>query len=225
VKNTNLLPTVAPVRLKVCGLTKREQCLALAHLGVHALGFICVPSSPRYVSPTQLRALTANLPPFLAKVGVFADAPLTTVLDLVQSAQLTAVQLHGQESPEYCEELARQVTGGTIIKALRLKSMQQLAQLEDYWPHIDALLLDAYHPTALGGTGQALPWLALQHFQPPKPWILAGGITPENIRDCLALLSPDAIDVSSGVEFAPGDKDPQRVAQLLAALGEGSKAI
>jgi phosphoribosylanthranilate isomerase len=121
--------------------------------------------------------------------------------------------------------LARQVTGGTIIKALRLKSMQQLAQLEDYWPHIDALLLDAYHPTALGGTGQALPWLALQHFQPPKPWILAGGITPENIRECLALLSPDAIDVSSGVEFAPGDKDPQRVAQLLAALGEGSKAI
>ncbi|WP_287129664.1 phosphoribosylanthranilate isomerase [Candidatus Cyanaurora vandensis] len=206
------------MRIKICGLTQAEQCQAVARLGVHALGFICVPSSPRFVPPDRLFELLQELPPFLTRVGVFADSPLIEIVQQVRATGLNAVQLHGQESPEDCRELCQALPGVEIIRAIRLQSPDQLVTLIPYWPHISAVLLDAYQPGQLGGTGQPLAWSTLVHFQPPKPWVLAGGLTPENISTALTTLNPAGIDVSSGVESDPGIKDLTRVRHLLEVI-------
>ncbi len=207
------------MRLKICGLTKPDQCLALARLGVHALGFICVPASKRFVTVEHLRQLTAGLPPFVARIGVFADTPLAEIVATVQRANLSGIQLHGNESPALCAALRVALPAHELIKAIRLRDPQQLTDLADYWPYVTAVLLDAYQPNLLGGTGQVLDWTALQNFCPPKPWILAGGLTPENIDMALGMLAPDALDLSSGVERAAGDKDLARVALLWQKIG------
>ncbi len=206
------------MRLKICGLTKRDQCIAIAQLGVHALGFILVPSSRRYVAPDQLKELIDGLPPFVARVGVFADATVEQVIDIVCYTGLSAIQLHGQESPEYCAQLRAALPNCELIKALRLISPDQLEGLTAYRSVVTALLLDAYHPDQLGGTGHVLPWNLLQDFRPSMPWILAGGLTPENLAQALDLLHPEGIDLSSGVELAPGDKDLGRVGQIQQIL-------
>jgi len=203
------------MRLKICGLTRLDQAQAVARLGVAALGFICVPSSPRYLAPEMLQQLTAALGPWVFKVGVFANEPLGDLIEVVQACGLNGVQVHGDESPSYCRDLGAALPNCEIIRALRLRSLDQLQELEAYWPHISAVLLDAYQPHQLGGTGQKLDWTSLVGFDPPKPWILAGGLTPENVREALGLLQPDGLDVSSGVEVAPGDKDLGRVEQFL----------
>ncbi|WP_245395473.1 phosphoribosylanthranilate isomerase [Anthocerotibacter panamensis] len=205
-------------RVKICGLTRLDQCLAIAALGVHALGFIGVPTSKRYVPLEHLAELTQDLPPFISRIGVFADADLEGIVKTVRTGGLTGVQLHGQESPEYCARLRELLPSGEIIKALRLQAPKQLQTLDAYAPYTTAFLLDAYHPQQLGGTGQTLDWRQLEDFKPPRPWILAGGLTPENIAEALTLLTPQAVDLSSGVERAPGDKAIERVVQLLARL-------
>jgi phosphoribosylanthranilate isomerase len=202
------------MRLKICGLMQKEQCQAIAALGVHALGFIGVPESKRYLTPEQVRMLTADLPPFVARIGVFADLPLADLLALVPRLHLSGVQLHGNESPAYCQHVREQLPGYEIIKALRLRSVEQLHAIKDYAPHITAVLLDAYQPDQLGGTGQRLDWQLLANFQPPVPWILAGGLTVDNIQEAVTRLQPSGLDLSSSVERAPGDKDLEQVKQL-----------
>jgi phosphoribosylanthranilate isomerase len=203
------------MRVKICGITKPEQGQAIAQLGATALGFICVQASPRYVTPRQIRAVVEQLLVPVDCVGVFADARVEEISRVVAETGLNAVQLHGSESPEFCKLLRQALPEVKILKALRVKTPECLDRTIIYTSYVDALLLDAYHPHLLGGTGKTLDWETLQQFCPSCPWLLAGGLTPENVINALSLLQPSGIDLSSGVERSPGDKDLDKVAQLF----------
>jgi phosphoribosylanthranilate isomerase len=214
------------MRVKICGITQPAQGRAIAQLGATALGFICVPTSPRYVSPEQIRAIVDQLRfPLPDRIGVFADAAWDTIQQVAQTAQLSGVQLHSSESPDFCRQLRQVIPDLEIIKALRVKTSETLTQAELYQDCVDTLLLDAFHPQQLGGTGETLDWQSLQQFCPSCPWFLAGGLNPDNIQTALSLVKPDGIDLSSGVERSPGNKDLEQVARLFAVLKSSDQKI
>lgn len=206
------------MRIKICGITQPQQGKAIAELGATALGFICVSKSPRYISARQIWAIQQQLPLHISRIGVFADSDLAEICQTVSIGGLTGVQLHGDESPTFCQQLRQLLPEVEIIKALRMRSSQTLDQATTYAASVDTLLLDAYHPQMLGGTGKTLNWQTLQQFQPNCPWLLAGGLTPDNVLDALQQLQPYGLDLSSGVERTPGDKDLSKVAQLFKQL-------
>lgn len=227
------------MRVKICGITDAGQGGAIASLGATALGFICVPQSPRYVPLEQLQTLIAALPKSqldplkidplkidplkidplkIDYVGVFANADPALLIDIVQTTGLTVIQLHGQESPAFCQQIKQALPDRELIKAFRIRQAADLETIAAYEAVVDTLLLDAYHPEQLGGTGHTLDWTALQRFQPARPWFLAGGLTPANVLEALRRLAPDGIDLSSGVEQSPGNKDLGKVAQLFEQL-------
>ncbi|MFM2062928.1 MAG: hypothetical protein RLZZ507_2598 [Cyanobacteriota bacterium] len=209
------------MRVKICGITQPQQSLAIVSLGATALGFICVPTSPRYVTIEQIQTAVAPIPNNTDRIGVFANSSISQITHTVIASNLTGVQLHGDESPEFCYQLRQSLPYVEIIKALRVRNLQQLETTANYIDYVDTLLLDAYHPQQLGGTGQTLDWQMLQAFSPSRPWFLAGGLTPDNILTALSQIHPDGIDLSSGVELSPGDKDLDKVALLFARLGNG----
>ena len=208
------------MRVKICGIKQPEQGKAIAIAGATALGFICVPNTPRYVTKQQIRAVVEQLPKQIDRIGVFADTSVEEICQIVEFAGLTGVQLHGDESPEFCQQMRSMLPDIEIIKALRIKNSQALEQAQIYFSSVDTLLLDAYNPQMLGGTGATLDWKTLQQFQPGCPWLLAGGLTPDNVLDALKQVNPNGIDLSSGVERAPGDKDLDKVAKLFERLGQ-----
>lgn len=210
------------MRVKICGITSLEQGSAIAQLGANALGFICVKKSPRYLSPDNIAAITPYLPPQVSRIGVFANTNAAEIISIVQQTHLTAVQLHGEETKEDCNKLRSQLPNIELIKAIRVKSADSLQHLETYAPFVDTFLLDAYDPKQLGGTGKAFNWEYLQDFNPPRPWFLAGGLTPDNIQEALAIATPNGIDLSSGVETSPGNKDLGLVKALLQAVAARS---
>ncbi len=207
------------MRIKICGITRAQQGIDIAALGATALGFICVANSPRYIVPKKIKEITNILPSKIDTIAVFANTTLENIIDVVNYSGLTSVQLHGTESPEFCKNLRNLLPNKIeIIKAFRIKTPESLKNLDSYTDVVDTFLLDAYHPQVLGGTGKTLNWQDLQQFKSPKPWLLAGGLTPDNILEALNQLQPDGIDLSSGVERSPGDKDLDKVAALFAAL-------
>ena len=208
------------MRVKICGIKQPEQGKAIAIAGATALGFICVPNTPRYVTKQQIRAVVEQLPKQIDRIGVFANSSVEDICQIVEFAGLTGVQLHGDESPEFCQQMRSMLPDIEIIKALRIKNSQALEQVQIYFSSVDTLLLDAYNPQMLGGTGATLDWKTLQQFQPGCPWLLAGGLTPDNVLDALKQVNPNGIDLSSGVERAPGDKDLDKVAKLFERLGQ-----
>ncbi|MBH8573403.1 phosphoribosylanthranilate isomerase [Nostocaceae cyanobacterium CENA369] len=207
------------MRVKICGITQPQQSVAIATLGATALGFICVPTSPRYVTTAQIRAAVAQLPENIDRIGVFANTDISKINQTAIDSGLTGVQLHGDELPEFCDQLRQALPQVEIIKALRIRSLEHLEKAAHYAQYVDTLLLDAYHPQQLGGTGQTLDWQMLQQFSPSCSWFLAGGLTPDNILTALSQVKPDGIDLSSGVEIKPGDKDLDKVALLFEKLG------
>lgn len=211
-----------PLRVKICGITQPAQGRAIAQMGVSALGFICVAASPRYVAPAQIRAVVEALPPEVPvdRVGVFVDATLEEIQQGVAIAQLTAVQLHGNESPDDCQRVREALPNIKVIKALRVRDAAILELACRYTPYIDTLLLDAYHPHLYGGTGATLDWAMLRDFNPDCPWLLAGGLTPDNVQHALNVAHPHGIDLSSGVEHSPGDKDLRLVERLMRAIAQ-----
>lgn len=209
------------MQVKICGITRVDQALAIARLGVTHLGFICVPQSPRYVTPDALTPMIQALTHSgvtVTTVGVFANAELDHITARVNQSQLQAVQLHGAESIAQCQQLRQSLPQTQLIKAIRVRTKDDLALARTYAPHVDALLLDAYHPQQLGGTGLTLDWQALTTFAPPCPWFLAGGLAPTNVAQALSTLTPQGIDLSSGVECQPGLKDMALLQQLLQQL-------
>ncbi|GAX41019.1 N-(5'-phosphoribosyl)anthranilate isomerase [Tolypothrix sp. NIES-4075] len=206
------------MRVKICGITQPEQGKAIAYAGATALGFICVPSSPRYVSAAQIRAVVIQLSKITDKIGVFANSTVEEIAQTVADSGLTGVQLHGDESTEFCYQVRQSLPDVEIIKALRIRCLEDFDKAATYTTSVNTLLLDAYHPQQLGGTGKTLDWNMLQQFSSSCPWFLAGGLTPYNIVEALNQVKPSGIDLSSGVERAPGDKDLDKVAQLFARL-------
>jgi phosphoribosylanthranilate isomerase len=211
----------AQVRVKICGITKIEQGMTIAGLGADALGFICVPASPRYVSPETIRLIVEHLPATVDRIGVFANTTIENICQVVAKSNLTGVQLHGDETIEYGDRLRELLPKIEIIKALRVKTPETLDMANMYAIHVDTLLLDAYHPDQLGGTGKTLDWKMLAEFRPSCPWLLAGGLRPDNVLNAIGSFAGNnfsGIDLSSGVEIAPGDKDLTKVADLFDRL-------
>ena len=214
---------MATLRVKICGITQATQGIAIARLGATTLGFIAVPASPRYIAPDDLRSLTQALiveSPKTQRVGVFANADLETIVEFQTAGQLTGIPMHGDETLDDCQRVRDHLPGVEIIKAIRVKDSTILEQALAYVPAVDALLLDAYRPGVLGGTGATLDWETLTAFKPACPWLLAGGLRPDNIRQALERITPDGIDLSSGVERSPGDKDLEKVAELFQNLSQ-----
>ncbi|MCF2972630.1 phosphoribosylanthranilate isomerase [Synechococcus sp. Nb3U1] len=199
--------------VKICGITRPDQAEAIAALGVSALGFIAVPNTPRYLPPSAMAGWVGSLP--VVRVGVFLDQEPHTIATWVEVTGLTAVQLHGQESPQDCHRLGELLPGIPRIKALRIRHLSDLEKSAAYVGCVETLLLDAYHPQRAGGTGQTLNWQELAHGSLPLPWLLAGGLNPDNIGLALSQVTPSGIDLSSGVESKPGDKDLGKVERLL----------
>jgi len=198
------------MRVKICGITNREDALAAVEAGAHALGFVFA-ASPRQVTPAQAAEIIAALPPFVLTVGVFVDAEVAPTLS---RCPLHAVQFHGQESPG----VLAGITGVRRIKACRVATSADLELLAAYREVADAFLLDARVPGIAGGTGQSFPWpLAREACRFGRPIILAGGLTPENVTAAIAAGRPEAVDVSSGVEASPGRKDPDAMRRFVAA--------
>lgn len=208
------------MRVKICGITQPDQGKAIAELGATTLGFICVERSPRFITPKNIQAVIQVLPKMIGKIGVFANASLEEISQTLEQAELTGIQLHGDETLEFCDRLRQSFPNLELIKAVRVKTTEALDLAKTYTDHIDTLLLDAYHPEQLGGTGHTLDWESLQQFNPTCPWLLAGGLNPNNVLEALNLLKPDGIDLSSGVEHSPGDKDLTKVTQLFQVLSQ-----
>ena len=209
------------MRIKICGITQPGQGVAIAHLGATALGFICVSQSPRYVTPTQIQAITqplldpAQFPRPVDRVGVFANASLATIRETAMIGKLSSIQLHGDESLKFCQDVKAALPHLEVIKAFRIRDAAALQRPYDYATVVDTILIDAYHPTILGGTGHTVDWTLLQNFSPSCPWFLAGGLKPETVEEAIAQVHPNGIDVSSGVEHSPGHKDLAKVQHLL----------
>ncbi|RCW88908.1 phosphoribosylanthranilate isomerase [Paracoccus lutimaris] len=204
--------------VKICGLTSPEGVAAAVSAGARYLGFVFFARSPRHVTPEQAAALAAEVPLGIAKVGLFVnpdDALLQTVLAQVP---LDMIQLHGSESPARVTEV-RALTGLPVIKAVGVAEPRDLDALWDYGLVADMLLIDAKPPKDAelpGGNGLAFDWRLLAGRQILKPWLLAGGLTPENVTQALRLTRAPGVDVSSGVESAPGVKDPERIRDFIA---------
>lgn len=205
--------------LKICGVTRLADADAVLNAGATALGLNFVSASPRYLADaaTAREVATAARKTGALAVGVFADADATYVLQTVRECELDAVQLHGDEPPEVLAALRAQASGPLQIwKALRVAVREDLRALDVYWPLVDAVLLDARVPgTARGGTGQTFDWTILAGLARPKPLILAGGLTPENVAEAVRQVRPEGVDTASGVEFAPGVKDAEKVRKFL----------
>ena len=211
--------------LKVCGLRDVDQAAAVAALGADAIGVIAVPSSPRWLEPVhrpELFGAVRRARPAALGVLVVADPADRDLPALGAAGGHQVVQLHGGETPERCRELRLALGSGIALwKALRIRDRADLQQAAAYSAVVDALLLDAWVPDQLGGTGHRIPTDWLEGFRPALPWWLAGGLSPERVPTALKALAaapPDGLDVSSGVERAPGDKDLTRVEQLVAAV-------
>jgi phosphoribosylanthranilate isomerase len=204
------------VRTKICGLTRSEDAAVAVAAGAEAVGFVFVPGTPRYLETETARRIIETLPPFVAKVGLFVNAEARTVADTIGRTGVDTIQLHGDETPEFAAQFRGTVK---VIKAFRVRGVATLEQLPAWRGVVDAWLLDAYVAGVHGGTGARFDWeLAVQAQELGVPVILAGGLTPENAADAVRRVRPFALDVSSGVESAPGRKDPERIHRFLAAV-------
>ena len=205
-------------RVKICGITRAEDAALAVRLGASALGFIFWPDSPRAVTVETARAIARLVPPLVARVGVFVNAPVETVAVTTQEVGLDAVQLHGDEPvSDYRAVPAR------LIKAVTLVDDHDVRTAADLPPHVTPLV-DVLDLVRRGGTGRTVDWTRARDLAARRFVILAGGLTPENVRAAVDLVDPWAVDVSSGVESAPGIKSPERLARFFAAVTGGSEA-
>jgi phosphoribosylanthranilate isomerase len=201
-------------------LTRPEDAAAAARLGAWALGVIFAPESPRRVDVDRAAAVLAAAPDTVERVGVFVNTPVSEISSIVEGCGLTAVQLHGEETPARCREI-RERTGCLVIKALRVADSESIAGVVQF--DTDYILLDTYHPERRGGTGDTFDWrlaAALPSAERSGRIILSGGLSPENIATAIDAVAPCAVDVSSGIESAPGIKDGEALERLFDRLKE-----
>ena len=192
--------------VKICGVTRADDALAAVEAGANAIGFVFWPESPRFVDPYRARVIAARLPPFVTAVGLFVNQPAAYVNSVASLVRLGAVQLHGDETPAFAADIV-----APIIKALPVGAA-------DAWPRETTLLLDAHDPVRRGGTGRTIDWSAAAAVASRRRVLLAGGLTQDNVAAAISQVHPFGIDVSSGVERAPGVKDHQRLRALFEAI-------
>lgn len=196
------------VRVKICGITNLDDALLALDAGADALGFVFHSASPRHIFPEQASHIISQLPPFIQTVGLFVNQSPETVNATVFSCGIDIVQLHGEEPAEYCAAINHR-----ILKAVRVKDITSLEVMAEY--PVSTFLLDAWSPSAHGGTGQTFNWDIAALAAQKNRIILAGGLTPENIADAIRQVRPYGVDVSSGVESSPGRKNAAKVREFI----------
>ncbi|MFA6283597.1 MAG: phosphoribosylanthranilate isomerase [Desulfurivibrionaceae bacterium] len=206
-------------RIKICGMREMAEVASVVAAGVDAIGLIFVEQSPRYIDPERAREIVKSLPPFVDAVGVFVDQDAAKVNEIVRYCGLTKVQLHGAESPAYCAAI-----NCRVIKAFRVKDSLTREDLLPYAGEVSGFLFDTFHEKIAGGTGQTFDWHLLEKLSPPRPVVLAGGLTPDNVGEAVRLARPFAVDFNSGVELAPGRKDIAKVRAAIAQIAAADAA-
>ncbi|MCK4578572.1 MAG: phosphoribosylanthranilate isomerase [Candidatus Marinimicrobia bacterium] len=199
------------IATKICGITRKEDALLTTELGAAAVGFVFYSGSPRYIAPEQAAGIIEALPSGIAKVGVFVNEGARRISATARVAGLTMVQLSGDESPADCAGLDL-----PVIKTFHVNSQINSLPMDDY--PVQATLLDTSVPGKYGGTGQPFEWSQVNRAAITLPLIASGGLNPDNVLDAVEVLQPDAIDLSSGVETAPGQKDAEKLRRLFAIL-------
>ncbi len=197
------------VKVKICGITNIEDAKVAIASKADALGFVFAPS-PRRITDVAAGKIIGKLPPSLLSVGVFVNEQLARVREIIKRCNLSAVQFHGEESPDYCAHFEKV----KVIKAFRVKNSDSLKSLSDY--KVDAFLLDTYLQGEAGGTGTKFNWNLVSSLKdPPQRIILSGGLSPDNVTEAIKIVKPYAVDVSTGVESRPGKKDPKLVEEFI----------
>lgn len=189
------------VKIKICGITNKQDALEASRLGIDMIGFVLYKKSKRYVEPKTIRDIANELPESIAKVGVFVDEDAEKVSEIAEDCLLDILQFHGDESPEYC---ARFKDSYKVIKAFRIKDKDALKSINGY--DTDFYLLDTHSEKSKGGTGKSFDWKMIEGYEFLKPLILSGGLTAGNIGQAIQDVAPYGVDVSSGVEETPGKK-------------------
>lgn len=205
---------MSPMKVKICGITNVEDAAVAVEAGADALGFVCYRQSPRYVEPNVIKRIVAGLPPFILPVGVFVNEDAKTVRDLMDTCGLMLAQLHGDETASYCEALGR-----PVLRALRLRGRAALLQLAEYRGRagVRGFVLDAFSESAYGGTGRMADWGLAAEAAKAVPVLLAGGLTSGNVGEAIRTVRPYGVDVSSGVESAPGRKNHEKIRAFIRA--------
>ncbi len=199
-------------RVKICGITRVEDAQLVVDAGADAIGLVFYKKSPRFVSHKQAAEISQHIPAFVSRVALFKDADEQTVRSVLADVEIDLVQFHGKETVGFCEQFKL-----PYIKALGMKGIEQekdflLSKVTQY-QSAKALLLDGHAPGEAGGTGESFDWASLTSVN--KPVVLAGGLTPDNVKQAIALVKPFAVDVSSGVESSPGIKDKEKIIAFL----------
>lgn len=196
------------VKVKICGITSLTDALLALDAGADALGFVFHPASPRNVSPELAADIIRRLPPFVQTIGLFVNEPLGRVNGTADACGLDIIQLHGDEPPPFCAAVRRRV-----IKALRVRDESSLTPMASY--RVSAFLLDAWSPRAHGGTGTTFNWDVAANIADQERIILAGGLTVDNVAEAIRRVRPYGVDVSSGVESAPGIKNQDKIREFI----------
>ena len=205
------------IKVKICGMTQLKDALFAVEQGVDAVGFIFYKKSPRAVTMKTVREIIKKLPPLVETVGVFVNESAERVNKMADYCGLDLVQLHGEESPAFCRKIRRRV-----IKAFRVKDLQSIKQLSKF--PVSGFLLDTFSDNLHGGTGKTFDWNLALPAKKIGPVILAGGLTPRNIRQAVRRVRPYGVDVCSGVEKSSGIKDLEKVRAFLKNIRSGSKS-
>lgn len=198
--------------VKVCGVTRLEDAMLAANLGARAIGFVFWSDSPRFIDPFRARKIVASLPPFVTPVGVFVNQPLEYVQGVSSLLRLGAIQLHGDETPDDYRGIMQ-----PILKSISLGSGLEAEAIEKLPPRV-TVLLDAHDPERRGGTGRVIDWRAARAVAASRRTMLSGGLNAENVSEAMTVVRPFGIDVSSGLESAPGVKDARRMREFFMAL-------
>jgi len=204
-----------PCKIKICGITNQIDGLHAIDSGADALGFVFYKKSPRHVSPKVVKSIVANLPPFVLPVGVFVNEEAQAVRDIMDECGLALAQIHGDETADYCESLGR-----PVIRGIRLRDRNTFMAMAEYKgrARVRGFVLDAYSETAYGGTGTTANWSLAKEAAQSFSFLLAGGLTSDNVQEAIQKVQPYGVDVSSGVEARPGKKDPAKIQAFIQAV-------
>ena len=209
IRRVSSSPGMNRTRVKICGITRPEHARAAAGAGADAIGLVFYEPSPRFVTRAQAAAVCAALPPLVSVVGLFVNPAPGEVEATVAGLPVDLLQFHGEEPPELCAG-----AGKPYVKAVRVRTRDDVVAAAARHPEARALLLDAHHDALWGGTGTRFDWNVVPG-DAGHPVVLAGGLTPENVAGAIRLVRPFAVDVSGGVESAPGEKDPERMERFM----------
>ena len=212
-------------RIKICGVTNLADALAAAYSGADALGFNTYDKSPRCIKPKQIKQIVDQLPPFVSVVGLFVNASESFVRAACSEVRFDLLQFHGDEANEYCRQFDI-----PFIKAIRVQSLEQLESEATRFPDSQGILFDAYASNALGGTGKSFDWSLLNFSNTSQKElhnnvILAGGLHVDNVRLAIETVGPYSVDVSSGIEISPGQKDHQKMQKFIDAVNSSTQRM